>query len=203
MLMREGKMADAMALAERALQTDPLSPPRRISLAINALGARRYDVSLDQARRAETLEAGLALARGLQAWSYLLLGQPDRCAALDLGPYQGTRAACLLALGRRAEAEQVADSLAQALERRALDPAYAEALAAQELAIYAAWRKRSGEAARWMERAFSLSPTGIDPRLLRSGLFDDVLRDSAFAALVQQLPSQAWERVARGSREAN
>lgn len=202
MLMREGSMAEAMALAEQALQTDPLSPPRRISLAINALGARRYDVTLDQARRAETLEASLALARGLQGWAYLLLGQPDRCATLDLGPYQGTRAACLLALGRRAEAQQIADSLAQALENHTLDPAYAEAMAAQELAIYAAWRKRPEEAAQWMERAFTLSPTGIDPRVLRSGLFDDVMRDPAFAALAQKLPAEAWERVARESRNS-
>ncbi|HEX9895377.1 MAG TPA: hypothetical protein VGA78_15720, partial [Gemmatimonadales bacterium] len=200
MLMREGRMADAMALAERALQTDPLSPPRRVSLAINALGARRYDLSLDQARRAETLEASLALARGLQGWSYLLLGQPDRCVALDLVPYQGTRAACLVALGRRAEAQQLADSLQRALEQHALDPAYAEALAAQELAIYYAWLKQPAQAGRWMKRAFELSPTGIDPRLIRSGLFDDVLRDADFASLVQSLPAEAWTRVARDSR---
>ena len=201
MLMREGKMADAMALAERALQTDPLSPPRRVSLAINALGARRYDLSLDQARRAETLEASLALARGLQGWSYLLLGQPDRCATVDLGPYQGTRAACLVALGRRSEGQQVADSLERALERHQLDPGYAEGLAATELAIYYAWLKRAPEAARWMRRAFELSPTGIDTRLIRSGLFDDVLRDAEFAALAQSLPGEAWQRVLRESKE--
>jgi tetratricopeptide (TPR) repeat protein len=200
MLMRQGNMAEAMALAERALQTDPLSPPRRISLAINALGARRYDLALDQARRAETLEASLAVARALQGWSYLLLGQPDRCAAVDLGPYQGTRAACLVALGRRGEGQQVADSLERALEQRRLDPAYAEALAAQELSIYYSWLKRADLAARWMRRAFELSPTGIDPRLIRSGLFDDVLRDQGFATLAQQLPGEAWERVSRGSR---
>jgi len=79
-------MAEAMALAERTLQVDPLSPPRRISVAINALGARRYDLALDQARRAEALESGLAIARALQGWSYLLLGQADRCVALDLAP---------------------------------------------------------------------------------------------------------------------
>ena len=115
MLMREGRMAEAMTMAERTLQVDPLSPPRRVSVAINALGARRYDLALDQARRAEALESGLSIARALQAWSYLLLGQADRCVALDLGPYQGTRAACLAALGRQAEAAKVADSLAKAL----------------------------------------------------------------------------------------
>jgi hypothetical protein len=54
-----------------------------------------------------------------------------------------------------------------------------------------------------MERAFNLSPTGIDPRVLRSGLFDDVMRDPEFAALAQKLPADAWERVAKESREAN
>jgi TolB-like protein/tetratricopeptide (TPR) repeat protein len=202
MLMREGKMAEAMAMAERALQTDPLSPPRRVSLAINALGARRYDLALDQARRAETLEATLAITRALQGWSYLLLGQPDRCATLDLGPYQGTRAACLAALGRLTEAARVADSLENALNHHTLDPAYAEALAAQELAIYSAWLKRPADATRWLERAFELSPTGVDPRLIRSGLFDEMLRDSGFAARVQSLPDQAWTRVLHDSHEA-
>jgi len=200
MLMRQGQMAEAMSLAERALQTDPLSPPRRISLAIDALGARRYDVTLDQARRAETLESSLALARGLQMWAYLLLGQPDRCVAVDAGPYQGTRAACLAALGRRAEGQRVADSLAKALRDHALDPTYAEALAAQELAIYHAWLKRPADAVRWYREAFALSPTGVDPRILRSGLFDDVLRDSTFAAAVASEPDLAWSRVVEESR---
>jgi tetratricopeptide (TPR) repeat protein len=119
---------------------------------------------------------------------------------LDLVPYQGTRAACLVALGRRAEAQQLADSLQRALEQHALDPAYAEALAAQELAIYYAWLKQPAQAGRWMKRAFELSPTGIDPRLIRSGLFDDVLRDADFASLVQSLPAEAWTRVVRDSR---
>ena len=202
MLMREGRMAEAMALAERTLQVDPLSPPRRVSVAINALGARRYDLALDQARRAEALESGLAIARALQAWSYLLLGQPDRCVALDLGPYQGTRAACLAALGRQAEAARVADSLARALAAHTLDPAYGEALAAQELAIYSAWIRRPAEARRWIRTAFELSPIGLDPRILRSGLFDEVLRDPEFAKDLAALPGEAWARVDHDSREA-
>ena len=202
MLMREGRMAEAMALAERTLQVDPLSPPRRVSVAINALGARRYDLALDQARRAEALESGLAIARALQAWSYLLLGQADRCVALDLGPYQGTRAACLAALGRQAEATKVADSLARALANHTLDPAYGEALAAQELAIYSAWVRRPAEARRWIRAAFERSPIGLDPRILRSGLFDEVLRDPEFAKDIATLPGEAWARVDHDSREA-
>ncbi len=201
MLMREGRMAEAMAMAERTLQADPLSPPRRVSVAINALGARRYDLALDQARRAEALESGLAIARALQGWSYLLLGQADRCVTLDLGPYQGTRAACLAALGRQGEAARVADSLARALAAHALDPAYGEALAAQELAIYSAWVRRSAEARRWLRTAFELSPIGLDPRILRSGLFDEVLRDPEFVKDVATLPGEAWARVNQESRE--
>ena len=45
------------------------------------------------------------------------------------------------------------------------------------------------------------SPTGIDARLIRSGLFDDVLRDAEFASLAQSLPGEAWERVLKASRE--
>jgi serine/threonine-protein kinase len=202
MMMREGRMAEAMALAERTLQVDPLSPPRRISVAINALGARRYDLALDQARRAEALESGLAIARALQGWSYLLLGQADRCVALDLAPYHGTRAACLAAVGRRAEAARIADSLASAFKSHTLDPAYGEALAAQELAIYAAWIRRPDEASRWLRMAYSLSPIGLDPRILRSGLFDEVLRDPEFAKDVATLPGEAWARVDHDSREA-
>ena len=201
MMAREGRMAEAMALAERALQVDPLSPPRRVSVAINALGARRYDLALDQARRAEALESGLGFARALQGWSYLLLGQPDRCVALDLASYQGTRAACLAALGRHAEAARIADSLARAFKAHTLDPSYGEALAAQELAIYSAWISRPDEAAQWLRTAFSLSPIGIEPRIMRSGLFDEVLRDSSFAKEAATLRGEAWARVDHDSRE--
>jgi len=50
--------------------------------------------------------------------------------------------------------------------------------------------------------AFEFSPIGLDPRIIRSGLFDEVLRDPEFAKDVATLPGEAWARVDHDSREA-
>jgi hypothetical protein len=70
-------------------------------------------------------------------------------------------------------------------------------LQAEDLAVHHA--QGDAEAAlRWIEHAYSLSPTGLELRVYESALFDRV-RDDDFVAAVDAMRAGLWERVLRGT----
>ena len=50
--------------------------------------------------------------------------------------------------------------------------------------------------------AFTLSPSGIDPRVLESGLFDHLLQTPGNRRVVEEIRSGIWGRVLREEAEA-
>jgi tetratricopeptide (TPR) repeat protein len=197
-LSRQDRHDEGLAEAERAVSLDPLAPGAHITLSYLALAARRYDVAEQEAARAVALEPGLMRARALQALGDLLSGNPDRCAALNLGPYVGVRALCLYSLGRLREAAQIADSLGAAFTARTVgDSIYSPVLAARGLAEYSAWTGNAEASLAWLERAYALSPLGEDYPVIASGLYDKVQNDPRFKAGLQRLHTQIYDRVQR------
>ena len=202
LLIREGYYDQALAEAQRAVELDPLSPARRTGLAYEALRARDYDLAIRQAGAAEALEAEVMLPRSIHARALLLRGRPEECLEMDLGPHAGIRAMCLYAMGRREEARVIVDSLAAALrENEYRNETFTAVIPSGDLAAYFAWTGDPDRAMPWIYRAFSLSPSGIDPRVLDSGLFDDLLRIQEYRREVEAIRSQVWPR-AQGEREA-
>jgi len=203
LLVREGYYDQALAEAQRAVELDPLSSPRRTGLAYEALRARDYGLAIDQARVAQTLESEVMLPRSIHAQALLLSGRTEECVQMDLGPHEGIRAMCLNALGRREEAEAIVDSLRQAvMSGQGLDPRFTAVIPAGDLAAYFAWTGDPERALPWIHRAFSLSPSGIDPRVLESGLFDELLENRVYRREVEDIRSRVWPRVQREEAEA-
>jgi TolB-like protein len=198
LLVREGFYDQALAEAQRAVDLDPLSPARRTGLAFEALRARDYPLAVDQARAAISLEAGVVLPRSIQGLALLLSGRSEECLDLDLGPHAGIRAICLHALGRVDQAEEVADSIRAALlSGGAVSGGFTNVLAAGDLAAYLAWTGDAERAMPWIHRAFALSPSGIDPRVLESGVFDRLLANSEMRREVAGIRDRVWPRVQR------
>jgi tetratricopeptide (TPR) repeat protein len=196
LLIREGYYEQALEQAQRAVDLDPISPARRTGLAYEALRARDYDLAIDQARAAQTLEAGVMLPRYLRALALILSDRTEECLELDLGPHAGIRAICLHAQGRVEEAEAMADSLRafiRAEER--VDPDYTKVIPAGDLAAYLAWTGSPERALPWIRRAFALSPSGIDVRVLESGIFENLLTDSELWRAVAAVREGVWARV--------
>jgi serine/threonine-protein kinase len=185
-----GRWDAALRQAQRALALDPLSTGLRHSLITLALGARRYDLAIEEARRARAFTPGDRVTAVLQAYALLLSGDPARCVALDLGPFDAVRAMCLQELRRDAEARPLTDSLTARLRagRYRLVHEYAE---------MAALNARQGNAARsieWLKESVKVSPM-LHYWHLNSGLFDRVRNDSTFANGLADLEQEISRRL--------
>jgi TolB-like protein len=203
LLIREGYYDQALAEAQRAVQLDPLSSPRRTGLAYEALRARDYGLAIEQARIAQTLESEVMLPRSIHAQALLLSGRAEECLQMDLGPYEGIRAMCLHDVGRQEEAQAIVDSLRAVVRSgRGLHPEFTGVIPAGDLASYFAWTGDPERALPWIHRAYALSPSGIDPRVLESGLFDELLENRDFGREVEDIRSRIWARVQREEAEA-
>ncbi len=184
-----GRDEDAVAEAQTATELDPLAPAFRIALSSAELGIRRYDVALREARRAGVLEtAPLPVRIRFEGLALLLLGRPGECLALDLDGQQPLKAMCLEALGRHREAAAIVDSLAAAV--RAGRAAWA---APEGLGMYYAWLGDVEGSLQWYGAAYR----AVQPRFLRSGLFDRVRNDTRFQAGIARLTVRNRARLAQ------
>jgi len=195
-LLAQGRNEEALAAIRRAIDLDPFSPARWLSLVYAAFPLGDYDVVIDAARRASELEPELTLSRAMEGRAMLLSGRADDCVALELGPHEGVRAACLESLGRHAEAAAIVDSL-ERFVRNGGEPGavYTDVVRVEDLACYYAWVGDAGRALEWLEEAYLLSPLGVERRVLESAMFDRVRSDPAAAGRIEEITRAIWPRV--------
>jgi TolB-like protein len=203
LLVREGFYEEALAQARRAVELDPFSPARRTGLAYEALRARRYALADSQAQAAVALQADVVLPLAIRARALLLNGHAQGCLDLELGPHAGIRAMCLHAVGRVREATTIVDSLrSEVVSGTYANPEFTTVVPVGDLASFLAWTGDPERALPWIERAFTLSPSGIDPRVLESALFDHLFQTRALRSAVEQIRNRVWDRVQREAVEA-
>ncbi|MGH7560798.1 MAG: protein kinase domain-containing protein [Gemmatimonadales bacterium] len=204
LLQREGHAAAALAEARKAIDADPLSPARRIGLALAAIAMRRYDDAVREARKALELQPTLDRPRQVEAVALLLLGRAEECVRLDQGPHRGIRALCLRVVGRDADAQALVGELELAARAGGTEgEPFSEVVPAQELAYYFAGAGDPGRALRWLRAAYERSPAGVDTRLVESGLFDSVLSAPGFASELARLRDASWPRIRSAVTPAN
>jgi serine/threonine-protein kinase len=191
-----GRWEAAVQQAQRALALDPLSTGVRHSTITIALGARQYDVALEEARRALAFDSSDQIAEMLQGIALLLTGDAAACARLELRRWLATKAICLHEVGRRDEAGALADSLTALLTRgeNAIVPQFTS------LAGYRAWLGDVAGSIHWLQQAADVSPM-VHYWYLESGLFDKVRRDTAFVAGLSRIESGIRARVAEARRQ--
>ncbi|HLG06257.1 MAG TPA: protein kinase [Gemmatimonadales bacterium] len=196
LLLRQGKTEESLTQAQRAIDLDPMSSARHLGLALPALALGRIPLALLEARRAGELEPDLRRPRQVEGLALLLLDRAAECVALDLYPYLGVKAACLQAVGRAREARALVDSLQRLVASESSgDQAYSDVLPVQELAIWHAWTGNAEETLTQIRLAYSRSPTGVDPRILKSTIYDRVRGAPGFAEEVRRLQDGVWPRV--------
>ncbi len=196
MLLREGKTEESLAESRRALELDPISSVRHLTLALAALGARRYDLAGLEARRASETEPELRRPREVEALALLMQNRPGECVSMDLRPYLGVAAMCLRGAGRERQAQALVDSLQRlVLSEGDADAVYSDVVPAQELATWYAWVGKPEECLRFLRLAFARSPVGIDLRIVQSGVYDRVRDAPGFAKELQRIQAEVWPRV--------
>lgn len=175
----QGRTADAVTHLRYASQLDPIDPTVHGSLAQTALPARQYALAIEELRVAADLFTAtgrtppVALA-AIHAYAALLQGRAQECLRTQDQVYPAVEAACLLALGRPAEA-QAAVRKAEA----ALDTADAR-IAHHLLANYYAFAGDVDETLRILRKGAALTPFLLDPRFRHSALYDPVRNDARY-----------------------
>ena len=179
---------------QRAIELDPIAPGRRVGFALDALAARRYDLTIREAQGALALEPGLLLPKALQAVSHLLLGQPEECLDLDLEHHAAIRAMCLHSVGHDEPATSLIDSLSTVASTPGYDQVFSDVIVLGDIATYYAWRGDAERVIEYLERAFTQSPSPVDFRLIYSGLFDTVQDDPSFQSAIRRFRADVWNR---------
>lgn len=201
-LAQMGMIDEALAEAARAVELDPLAPSRRIAVASISFELGRFDDAITAGRMATTLEPRMIRGKVLEARSMLLSGRAEECANMILGPHRVLRATCMEASGQDIEAGNIIDkALNDIRAERAAFPGYTEVVTYEDLAVFYARRGDAKSTLAWVARAFSQSPTGIEPRLLNSSLFDLVRDDANFSESVDAIQKTLYDRVQFDSRE--
>ena len=198
-LARRGEIEQAYVEARRARDLDPLAAGRHIALSALALQAGDYAQAIESARVARGLEPSLARAAAYEARALLLAGRPDECLALDLGAHRLVRALCLQEAGRGEEAATlIAEAEAAYGGGAAADPNHLEDVVAAELAAFYAWVGDAAEAERWVREAYTISPVGLDPRVVGSGIFGPLRDDGSFWSAFAEAEGEARARLLTG-----
>jgi len=201
-LARLGRTEEALSEAARAVELDPLAPSRHVAVASISFEMGRFDDAVAAGRMATTLEPRMIRGRALEARSMILDGRAASCAKLILGPHRVLRATCLELNGQAAEAETIVDTvLTDIAGGNTKSAGFTEVTNYEDLAVLYALRGDAQSALTWAERAFSLSPTGIEPRLLKSAMFDAVRDDQGFSTSIEAIRSGIYDRVRRASRD--
>ena len=195
-----GHYEEAVAEASRAIDLDPLAPARHIALAELSLQLGRYEQAIASAKMATALEPRIIRSRAIEARALLLHGNPQRCAAMPLGPHHVLRATCLKLSGQSEEADaMIEETLADIRNKTLRVDGSTEVVVFEDLAIYYALRGEAENAMFWSARAYAASPAGLEIRVLESALFDKVRDDLAFAESIAGIRADLYARVRRDS----
>lgn len=129
-----------------------------------------------------------------------MTGRGEECLTLELGAYDLVRAMCLHNSGRVADARAFATAVDAQLTSNGMgDTDHLDDVGAQDLASYYALVGDVPNAVRWLTRAFEISPTGIETKILYSDVFAPVRDHADFEAAAAEVRAGALVRI-RDSR---
>ena len=166
-LAREGRHQEALSEIERAVSLDPLAPGIRIAAANVKMAAGRHEASRQEAVRALALQPGLLRVRELQALADLLLGEFERCIALDSDRIPEPAPCAPIPWEGSARRNRPPTLSARPLRPKRPGSDFSPVSAARALARDYAWTTNAEQSLVWLERAYDISPEGED--LVTSG----------------------------------
>ena len=188
------QLTEAYDEVVRGAELDPLHSGRQIAVAYQAFHVGRHEVAVRYSDIALELEPALMLPRVIKARALVLLGRPEECLDLTLGPNEGTRALCLWASGAREQALNIIERLATTYPAIPAEH-FSPVLTAEDLAVFYGYTGDAREALRWIRTAYDASPNGIELRVMESDLFDPVRNSPGFQAAVDRYRAELWPRV--------
>ena len=191
-----GHGAASRAQNDTAVGVDSLAPGRRMGFAISALNFRDPGLALRQAQLALQLEPTLLPPRAVEALAFLLLNQARNCLKVRLDRYVAVRALCLEAVGQRAAAARLIDSLSTRVSaaRRRGGP-YSDLVLGESMALYYAWIGNADSTLVWLRHAADISTAAAPFLYINSAVFDRVRSDPKFRDSFEWLKRDTWQKV--------
>lgn len=189
-LSAEGRHEAALAMQERSIALDPVSPGRRMGYMGSAVWAGDNALALEQVRRARSIQPGLGgIATGWEMWNLVQVGRADECLELD-DRLRSFEPLCLHAAGRVGEAQALVDSLAA--EWSPDDPW----LETEGIMRYYAMTGRLDDVVVWLERGMDAS-SYFSGAYLWPDLWDPILTadDGRVRRTLSRLAEESWARV--------
>ena len=196
----QGRMADALEHLRYAAQLDPIEPTIHGSIAQTALPARQYALAVDERRVATELFAATgrkppAVLAAINEYAALLQGRAQDCLTNEQ-TYPAVEAACLLALGRTAEAQAAARAAELALDTADARIAY------HLLANYYAFAGDVDQTLRVLRKGAALTPFLLEPRFRHSALYDRVRTNARYQDGIRAIEAAVQARSAQALRAA-
>jgi TolB-like protein/Tfp pilus assembly protein PilF len=182
-----GRSAEAIDVAQRALDLDPASPPVSHSLAVQLYLARKFDQAIDQAHNTLEMDANFAIAYAVMGEAYLSKDMyQEGLSALESYCALSRSSAASLALlgygharsGEREESLRMIDKL-QAASKQSFVPALFVAL------VYAGQEEKD-QAFTWLEKAYEERFNRL-AYLKVEALWDPIRSDPRFADLLRRI----------------
>jgi serine/threonine protein kinase/tetratricopeptide (TPR) repeat protein len=176
-----GSLDESIAVAQRAIERDPLSPSAFMALGTSYRIARRDEETVREYRRALELAPNRAIVRHVLSFVLLRLGRLDEARReAEAEPEHWARLTALAILDWTQERRDESDR-----SLRAMIEHYAESSAFQIAGIYT-WRGQFDEAFEWLERARAQRDPGV-ALLAREPWFDALHSDRRWAPFLQSL----------------
>ena len=177
---------EAIAVAHRAEELDPLSIIISADTAFDLILSRRYDEAIAQAQKTLKLDPNFYYAHYLLGWGYLQKGMYAQAIAearksLELNPEPYGKTILIAALaksGGRTEATKLRDELKSEIRGRYVPSYY---LAVADLALGEKDEAFAALEKDFAERSTSYSYIPVDPS------FDDLRGDPRWVALMQKV----------------
>ncbi|HEX6065296.1 MAG TPA: BTAD domain-containing putative transcriptional regulator [Longimicrobiales bacterium] len=197
----QGRSADAITHLRYATQLDPIEPTVHGSLAQTAFPGRQYALAIEERKAAVELFATSgrlpppALA-AINEYSALLQGRPQDCLRTQEQVYPAVEAACLLALGRSAEAQVAARTAEAALDTATVHVGY------HLLANYYAYAGDVDGTLRILRKGVALTPFMLDPRFRHSALYDRIRNDARYQDGIRAIEAAVRARSDQALRAA-
>jgi Flp pilus assembly protein TadD len=162
-LMPSGRIHEAVAVIEKALESDPLNAPVRSGLAVCLMSAELYDRAIEEARKGLEIDQSLFIPYQSLIMSYLMKNMiPEALAAAErayeLAPWNprviGLLAGSLVRAGDRARAETLIDHIQDAQGRL---------VAPSGMALYHLVCSEIDAAGDWFEKAIETRDPAMVP----------------------------------------
>ena len=182
-----GRSAEAVPIAQRAVNLDPLSLRAQLNLGVIWNMSRRYDDAVSQLARTLDLDSGYAMAHAMLGLTYGYKNMPERAAVeLAIARKASGDRPDLIALhgyglaraGDRAGALSIIDELVRVSKPR--EPS------AFQMAVVHVGLGDNNRAFEWLDKAVDARAWEL-PMLKADPLFDPLRSDARFAPLLDRL----------------